>query len=148
MKISLDLCVTGDLASLDLSGDLSEGRWELLASIATDAGSFYDHAYAIHFDGRPVGCFGVWMHWESVGRAWTFLSDEAVAHPMALHRFVRQKLEAFISEEGMKRIEATVDPHHPAAIRWIERLGFQCEGLMRNYGPGGTPDTFLYARVN
>lgn len=46
----------------------------------------------------------------------------------------------------LRRLEADVDPHNRASIRLLERLGFRCEGLLRerwNVG-GALQDSALY----
>ena len=44
----------------------------------------------------------------------------------------------------LQRVQATVLKENKKAIKWIEFLGFEREGLMRKYVGG---DHYLYARV-
>jgi len=46
-----------------------------------------------------------------------------------------------------RRIQTHVRTDFPEARRFIEVLGFQCEGVMRNYTPDNK-DAYLYSRVS
>jgi RimJ/RimL family protein N-acetyltransferase len=47
-------------------------------------------------------------------------------------------------ELGMRRVQALVDPGNPASMAVLERLGFEREGLLRSYRPGGE-DRIMFA---
>ncbi len=51
-----------------------------------------------------------------------------------------------IAEHPARRVECSVRAGWANGMLWAERLGFQCEGLMRGYGHDGG-DYLLYARV-
>ena len=97
--------------------------------------------------GRIVGCAGIVPLWPGVGHAWAVLSDTALAHPVALTRTVQRELARIEAEQNLRRVQATVAEDHVAGRRWLAWLGFEVEGLMRNYGHGGTGDFWLYGRA-
>jgi len=146
MKVFVKACELRDIEELVLEEELSAVRDQFIEQIAPDPKGFFDDAFTLLFDGRPVACFGVFLHWEGVGRAWTFLSPEARSKPLSLHRSVKKALGRYIDNNEIHRIEATVATDFPEATRWVERLGFDHECLMRKYAPGGF-DHHLYARV-
>ena len=48
-------------------------------------------------------------------------------------------------ELGMRRIQALVHPDNAASAAVLERLGFEREGLLRSYRPGGDGDRIMFA---
>ena len=105
-------------------------------------------ARTLEHEGRPLACFGVWPVWAGVGRAWSMISEEARrSYPKSLYKAVRANLAVVEERNRLGRIEATVRFGHPSAHGWIRHLGFNYEGLMRNYGIGCVADFHLYART-
>ena len=49
-------------------------------------------------------------------------------------------------DASLKRIQASVHTNDQQAIRYVEWLGFENEGLMKKYGPDGS-DYYRFARV-
>ena len=95
---------------------------------------------------RILACFGFWPMWPGAVRAWTMLTDEVLdRRPLTLHRIVKGELQRFTEAMQLRRIEAVVRHDHQVGHRWIQRLGFKWEGLMRKYGINGE-DFDLYAR--
>jgi RimJ/RimL family protein N-acetyltransferase len=106
-----------------------------------------DFAFSAVADGRIVGCAGVMPLWPGVGHAWAVLSDAALARPITLTRAVQRELTRIEIVLGLQRLQATVADGHVAGRRWLAWLGFEVEGLMCNYGPGGVGDYWLYGRA-
>ena len=48
-------------------------------------------------------------------------------------------------ELGMRRVQALVHPDNAASAAVLERLGFEREGLLRSYRPGGDGDRIMFA---
>lgn len=76
------------------------------------------------------------------GTAWSLIGKDAGKHMITLHRAVSKALKSLT----IPRIEAIVDKEFEEGIRWIEMLGFTCEGCMRKYIR--ERDHLLYARIN
>ncbi|MEZ5665875.1 MAG: hypothetical protein R3F55_00235 [Alphaproteobacteria bacterium] len=91
---------------------------------------------------RVVGCAGVVRLTAQRGHAWALLACDAGHSLTAIHRAV----VGFLAHQRMRRIETAVDAEFAAGHRWARMLGFECEGLMRAYGPDGR-DAHLYART-
>jgi len=89
-----------------------------------------------------VLCGGVIPTGPRMGLLWALLSHDAGRHMVWLHRATRRFLEI----EPWRRVEATVESGFPAGCRWLTLLGFEFEGRMRSFGPGGE-DHLRYARV-
>ncbi|MBO6782241.1 MAG: hypothetical protein JJ899_03070 [Alphaproteobacteria bacterium] len=95
-------------------------------------------------DGKIVGCAGVVELWPGVGQAWAVLSREALDEPITLTRAVLRELERIRRERSLHRVQATVADGHGAGARWLAFMGFEVEGLLINYGPGGRGDHWMY----
>jgi ribosomal-protein-alanine N-acetyltransferase len=54
-----------------------------------------------------------------------------------------------LTEGGVARLEAYIEPGNEGSIRVAERAGFEREGLMRSFAPigGERRDAYLYARI-
>jgi RimJ/RimL family protein N-acetyltransferase len=54
-----------------------------------------------------------------------------------------------LTEGGVARLEAFIEPWNVGSIRVAERAGFEKEGLMKSFAPlnGQRRDTYLFARI-
>lgn len=95
-------------------------------------------------DGAVVGCAGIVELWPGVGQAWAVLSERALEEPVTLTRAVMRELARIRREHGLCRVQATVADGHGAGARWLAFMGFEVEGLLVNYGPGGHGDHWMY----
>ncbi len=106
------------------------------------------YARSMIHDHRVLACFGIWPMWPGVAKAWSMISQEArMRWAKSLYKSVKELLDAAEERDSLTRIEATVRYGHPSAHSWIRHLGFEREGLMKNYGMGGVGDHHLYART-
>lgn len=95
---------------------------------------------------RPLGAFGLVPMWPGVAQGWVFASESLRAAPVALHRTVARALDAGERLMRLHRIQVSVHENFRTSRRWVERLGFACEGAMPGFGPNG--DTYYrYARL-
>jgi hypothetical protein len=94
-----------------------------------------------------LGMVGADVMWEGVANIWTLLSDKILVRPMRFHRLCKHLMNIFFSEMRLVRAEAHVRVGHESGVRWIERLGFVREGVMRNY-LGQGKHAYLYARCD
>ena len=97
-------------------------------------------------DGEIIGCGGVLIFWTGFGEAWICLSKNVERHKIVAVRFLKKVLEDVLNEFNLVRLQITVRPDFPDAIKLVESLGFQYEGIMRKYLPTGK-DAYLYAIV-
>ena len=99
------------------------------------------------FDGDDlVAILGVWPMWPGAGRCWTMLPPETLRRfPKSIHQQASELLAFIVKRDSLIRVEAIVIEGHEAGRRWIERLGFEHEALMRNYGIQGQ-NCHLYSR--
>lgn len=104
-------------------------------------------AFTGFHEGIVLGCAGVMPMWPGVGQGWAVLSEQMLAQPVSLTRAVQRELDRISVEFGLRRVQATVLDGHDAGARWLAFLGFELEGLLVNYGPGGAGDYWMYGKV-
>jgi hypothetical protein len=94
--------------------------------------------------GKVFACGGVIQLWEGMGEAWFALADEMDLPVFTICKAIKEYLDGLIGAP-YKRLQATVKCSDEKAIRFIEWLGFEREGLLRSYGVDGD-DYYIYAR--
>ena len=128
--------------------DLQDNGWlkrEERARYASFQGS--GPAYTLFLNDRPIYCGGLFVNWPGVCDIWMLPSVDVIRKPIAVVKAARWMLADAIERIQPHRIQATVKASDARAVRFIEALGFEREGLMRNYSSDKT-DFFLYARIN
>lgn len=101
------------------------------------------NAYAALLDGRPVAFAGCMEMWPGRALLWSMIGADAGPHMRTLVRAA----EGYLKAAPWRRIEAVVASDFPQGHRLVRMLGFEREGRMRAYCPGGF-DHDLYARIN
>lgn len=87
-------------------------------------------------------CAGLLPHWEGRAEVWSLMGADLRRHFVAIHHAAVRLLDV----ADFRRIEASVDAKFCNGRRWVERLGFKAEGVMRAYTPDGR-DCIRYAKV-
>ena len=101
------------------------------------------HAFTAMVGGQVVAVGGVAEIWENRGLAWSFIDRRAGAHFPALHKVVKEGLDA----APYRRIEAETPCNFEQGHRWLKMLGFELEAeRMKAFRVDGG-DSALYARV-
>ena len=102
-------------------------------------------AYTGLADGEIVACGGILPLWKGVGEAWVISSELVPKYPLFFHRTISWMLDHLIEKMKLVRVQTTVHSKHERSIKWVERMGFVNEGLMRKYIAG--EDYIRFARV-
>ncbi len=97
-------------------------------------------------DDRILFCAGILILWEGVAEAWSFCDEEASRYPREVLKYQVEYLNRMIKERKLHRVQAHVLSSWRSAYRFMERLGFKRECLMRKYG-ANSEDYYLYGRV-
>jgi hypothetical protein len=95
-----------------------------------------DMAMAAVVGEAAVAMAGILPVWPGRASAWAIIAHDAI--PLRCWPAITDKVLWMLGQahmRGYRRIEATVDPEHPAACRWIRRLGFEAYGLLEAYTP-------------
>lgn len=91
-------------------------------------------------DDRIIGSGGIVVQSGDVGFLWGAISQDAAPYFIQLHRAAVRLLAI----PQLPRIEAVTEVDFEAGRRWLELLGFECEGRIDADGPNGD-DHFRYA---
>ena len=100
-------------------------------------------------DGDVVGSAGILRQdppEDHIGQCWMVLSDQI---PMRAWPSIVEKTRAVINEahnRGMWRLWSSVLIGFWAGERFIQKLGFECEGVMQCYGADGSHHA-LYSKI-
>ena len=105
----------------------------------------WNPATTLMYDGRIIACSGVSQLWPGVGALWTLITKNKPGNGVLFIGIANHWINQIM--EGYRRIQAEVLASDESAVRFAEFMGFECEGLMKSYGPLGQ-DYYLYARVN
>ena len=103
-------------------------------------------AYTALLESKVFMIGGVYGLWQNVGEAWFMMSSHAYKMPFAAAKYSSLLLDHVQEDNKLQRIQASVHADDSQAIRYVEWLGFENEGLMKRYGPDGS-DYYRFARV-
>ena len=94
------------------------------------------------------GVGGVVVHYEGMGEFWLMLIKDFKRdiNGSSILRDIMFFVEDKIEEHGLFRAQAVIRTDFKAAIKMIEFLGFEREGLMKQYLPGQA-DAYMYSRI-
>lgn len=99
------------------------------------------------WDGKIIGAAGILKQDTHKGQCWMVFAENI---PMRAWPIIVRKTRMVLEEAhklGMVRLWATVIVGHEAGERFIKKLGFEEEGLMKNDGPN-LEHQILYAKIN
>ncbi len=100
--------------------------------------------------GGVVGCVGALWTAQSAGRASIgYWRHEGRRRAGFTAEAVTIASDWLLTEGGVARLEAFIEPWNIGSIRVAERAGFEREGLMRSFAPfhGERKDAYLFARI-
>jgi len=103
-------------------------------------------AYTAMQESRVFMIGGVYGLWDNVGEAWFMMSKYAYDMPRSAAKYSSLLLDHVQEDNDLQRIQASVHADDKQAIRYVEWLGFENEGLMKKFGPDGS-DYYRFARV-
>ena len=103
-------------------------------------------AYTLVIDGEIIICGGIMLMDWRCGEAWTLFADNFQKYPIAVFKTCKYVIEKISKERNLKRVQAIVEPTVNGGRAFIERLGFQEEGLLRSCGPKGE-DYIMFAKI-
>jgi hypothetical protein len=123
----------------DIRRDIATEHWTHLSALP--------HQFTALCDDSVLACGGFIWKWKGVVDGWVLLSERVGPDGLLwLHRNVLKMNEGLYKKYGKLRIQTTVREDFRAGHRWAKMLGFEPEGLMRQYDPDGK-DHRLYARI-
>jgi len=132
-KMTLD-----DIPLLNLSEDWMRGRYRMY--LAAETGP----SWVMEDNGGLLCAFGAAFLWSGVCEVYFNLIEKR--HIISQLRTVKRFLDEQGKKYNVRRFHATVKCDFDIGKKFIEFLGFQCEGKLRKYNPDGS-DAYLYSRI-
>ena len=103
--------------------------------------------YAVLDNGKPIVCFGLVELWPHVAECWLIPDVRMIKKwKFQFHKGSLNFMEEAAKELNLHRIHVTVDKHNPIALKWIRRMKFSEEGLLKKYSYSGQ-DMVMYGRI-
>lgn len=94
--------------------------------------------------GKTLGIFGSSKIWDGLEEAW-FLVDEATRrYGIAMTKVAKKFISLKFQEDSLNRLQITVRLNDIRAYKWAKCLGFQTDGVMRQFGPDSS-DYYMMA---
>ena len=104
-----------------------------------------DYIYTLENEESPVGVGGFRMVTPTTAWCWIDLSPAISDNLIIGYRAVRDWIDGFVGQMGIKRLQAFVRSDEPKHIRLVEHLGFEKESLMVGFYDNG--DAFMYRKL-
>ncbi|HEY1720920.1 MAG TPA: hypothetical protein VGG27_06720 [Magnetospirillaceae bacterium] len=138
--VPLDTAFAGALWAEDPG---QAARWLSLASSEPQA----TLGWGVADDERPIAAFGIRPQWHGRAIAWLAPAPNVrLRHFAAIGAFCIGWFDTLQRNPAFARIEGHAPVDQPKHGRWLERMGFEPEALMRRWMPDGG-DAMLYARI-
>lgn len=93
----------------------------------------------------PVAVFGCVILWQGVGEAWSMFSEQSRRYPIAMTKGAFAFFDIVQILFSLHRMQITVKSDDKRAVSWATHLGFESEGLMKEYS-ADKEDTFMMRR--
>jgi len=87
--------------------------------------------------GKVYAVTGLAPLWDGVSEAWFIPTEDMQHKKVQTIRIVRRELDAAIKRLKLRRVQAVVRSDFKSAHKLARFLGFESEGLMKQYGPDG-----------
>lgn len=88
-------------------------------------------------DMEILACAGVHLMWEGVAEGWIVMSVHGYKSPRTIARYTDRLFDTIMKDNSLRRIQASVSAADQRSVRFAKWLGFEDEGLMKQYGPDG-----------
>lgn len=93
-----------------------------------------------------LAIFGAFVFVPGVMHIWGMVSKEVRKSPIGFYKISCKLLAFYEKHEKPRRIQIDIKSGDAELAHWAASLGFQCEGIMRNFDRDGS-DCYLYGRV-
>jgi hypothetical protein len=119
---------------------------EAMERVVQNHASGASYVYTIRHHDAVIGVLGCSPLWKGRADVWSVLGNGIKKCPKDFSKMVGILLNAHQETLLLSRLECHVRADYGVGQKWIERFGFNREGLMKKFLPCGG-DAYLYARV-
>jgi hypothetical protein len=121
-------------------------KLELQASQETEkAPVIHGDAVTFLMGETVLAIFGGFPFGAGILQGWSLLSKHICPNKIRFHKQAKIFVPYVMEKLAVRRLQVSVRTDNDRAFRWAKSLGFQCEGVMRSYGPNGEA-YWLFAR--
>lgn len=147
MRLTLEPMKMDDLLQMELR----ERDIDMLASMDDWLGNIWEmknrgYGYTIYHEEDVVAVAGVTRIVSGVAEIWTITGKLVEKYPKDFHKMCLRIIEEAFEIGGLHRLQCTAEVDYDRTIKWLERLGFEREGMLRNYTPDKR-DMYIYSIV-
>jgi len=104
------------------------------------------YAFTGALAGKPMCCFGIIKLWAGVAEMWLIPDANLTTVARSFHRVTKAFFDICMEDLQLIRLQVTVHTLNGPADKWIKRLHFNEEGVLRRFGPEGA-DYKMYAKL-
>lgn len=94
--------------------------------------------------GKTLGIFGSSKVWSGLEEAWFLVDEVTRRYGIAMTKVAKKFIQLKFQEDMLNRLQITVRCNDNRAYKWAKCLGFQTDGVMRQFGPDGS-DYYMMA---
>ncbi len=108
----------------------------------------FSHSCAlVRDDGVVLAAGGVVPMFNKTGETWSVFTDEmADSHAILLTKLSKRMIDKWFESGDFERITA-LTLSKKLHVKWLMLLGFQPEGVLKNFGPGAVDDWCILGRT-
>lgn len=96
--------------------------------------------------GKTIGIFGAANIWKGLDEAWFLLDEATRRYGISMTKVAKKFIQLKFQEDSLNRLQITVRCSDVRAKKWAMCLGFQIDGVMRQFGPDAS-DYFMMSIV-
>lgn len=104
------------------------------------------YAHTLYHEDKVVACVGVMHVIEGVAEIWAITGKLVEKYPKDFHKTCLKIIKDAITNNNLRRLHCTAEAEYDRTIKWLERLGFEREGTLRNYTSDGK-DMYIYSII-
>ena len=94
---------------------------------------------------QPIAILGWILPALGIMQVMALISDDVRKVPLAFHKSVRNIIQYAFTVYKLRRMQMSVWCGYMEGYQWAKSLGFECEGIMKNYRADRQP-CWLFAR--
>ena len=134
-------------AHIIFSGDMNDERMEF-------GRGYQEHfkkleqpglAWSLTKNDKVIASGGFSLMWDQVYEGWVLCGAEVNKNKLSFARNVKRILDTYMRVYSIQRVQTAVDIKYEKGVNFAKFLGFEYEGLMKNYIRNTSH--FLYART-
>lgn len=101
-------------------------------------------AISVIQNGKTLGIFGSSKIWNGLEEAWFLVNEVVRRYGISMTKVAKTFISEKFAEDSLNRMQITVRCDDVRAYKWAKCLGFNVDGVMRQFGPDGS-DFYLMA---